>query len=216
VLKKIFYLIATGMAMFQDLAVGAFIAAAVASLSGITIEWWHLAVGAFLAVLPDFDFVVPIFRRLAGGKPVEGNHHESVLHWPTFMLPVATALAWLAGGSFWAAAAFTCLLFHYIHDAYTLDPKDSLGWLFRLRPSYWSRLGIEDETNTEYGEWIEGWWLQPSKTSVLEIGIGSVAVGLIATVLASNAFVGLMFTSTFWVGAILVWITWLPYKKLQH
>jgi hypothetical protein len=178
IMFKIFYLGAVGLAAFLDLAAGTAFATILGVLSHTELEWWHLVSGALFFVLPDFDLILPILRRVFFGERIAFNHHETVFHWPIFMIPVVTIVAWAVGGSFWGLLAFFGLVFHYLHDASNMVPADRLRWFFRPFPQFWSLEKRPDPGYVESDEWIKTRWMQPSAIALRELMIGSICIGI--------------------------------------
>lgn len=199
---------AVGLAMFMDIAVGIFIASAFVA-TGIfessAPHWFILAAGGVLAVLPDFDLIFPIIGWLFTGKNYAKNHHETVMHWPLFLLPVAGVVGGYFGGPYFALMALACVLWHFLHDASIMGPNDSIRWLFRTRPSYWSLIGKVDPSFIPMAQWLQKNWLRPTRLSLIEIGLGSVALGSAATLEYSILFgAGVLlvvwaYVASFWI-----------------
>jgi membrane-bound metal-dependent hydrolase YbcI (DUF457 family) len=173
-MRKLRIFIGNGLAGFLDLAVGALIASATLSYFGTQPQLWHLAVGAVLAILPDFDIVPAILS----GREAKGNHRVSLMHRPLLVIPAATLVAYTLGGDAWWVVAFLCVTWHYLHDT----PPLSLGgiaWLWPFDERYWSpwgpKVAVDDSGLTHYA-WLERFWLRPSALSVTEVGIGTVAL----------------------------------------
>jgi hypothetical protein len=205
-LNKIFYLVAVGLAAFQDLAAGAAFAAILGSMSHTPLEWWHIAGGALLSVLPDFDIVPSIVRRVFGANAPDFNHHESVFHWPTFMMPVVTVVAWDIAGSYWGILAFFGLFFHYLHDMSNMAPEDRIRWFFRLRPKFWSAENREDPTQVPNDLWFKMFWMRPSTLAAREILLGSLFVGVATFLLTFDVITVFGAMIAVWV---FVWGYWL-------
>ena len=211
-MQKVFYLGANGLAAFQDLATGALFAVLLGRLEGVPLEWWYVAGGAFLMVLPDFDLIYPLLRRVLTGRHIDSDHHESVFHWPLFMLPVVTVTAWTLGGSYWGLLAFFCLFFHYIHDGSNRQPEDRILWFFRIRPRYWSARDQTDPAKKlNHDQWIQYKWLQPSDLSIREVTIGSIACGLATVLLTTQILPALLIMFIAWAGVITFWKTYKEY-----
>lgn len=163
------------LAGFLDLCMGALIASATLSALGVEPLPWHLALGAILAVLPDFDIIVPI---LTDQKGIE-SHHTTLMHRPLFLILLAALVAYALGGSAWALVAFLCVAWHFVHDTPPLSPG-GIAWLWPFDTRFVSVFGTE-EPRTEaltHDEWISQYWLRPTVRSVSEIGAGLVALVL--------------------------------------
>jgi len=203
---RIFYLCAVGLAAFQDLAAGAAFATILGTLSHTQLEWWHIVCGALFFVLPDFDLITPILRRVFLGERIAFNHHETVFHWPIFMIPMITIAAWSTGDSYWGLLAFFGLSFHYLHDASNMVPADRLRWIFRPFPKFWSLENRDDPGYVESDEWIKSCWMKPSAFAMREIMIGSICVGIATFLLTFDVIMALCATVVVWG---LVWAYWL-------
>lgn len=154
---------------------GALIAAATLSSLGVPVELWHLAVGAVLAVLPDFDIVEPILL----GREVTSNHHLTLMHRPIVLIPLATLGAWAVGGEAWGLVAFLCVAWHYVHDTPPLG-LDGIAWLWPFDTRYWSLWGPKEPraaSMTHYG-FLETYWLRLSPMLCMELGAGLMALAL--------------------------------------
>lgn len=167
------------MAGFLDLCMGALIASATLSTLGYEVLPWHLAVGAVLAVLPDFDIIIPI---LTDQKNIE-SHHTTLAHRPLFLLPIATLAAYLLGGSAFALVAFLCVAWHYLHDTPPLSPS-GIAWLWPFDTRFVSVFGIQEPKVgvLSHDEWITKYWLRPTARSVSEIGVGVAALFVAITI----------------------------------
>ncbi len=203
-MKKLYFLIATGMAMFLDLSFGMVFSTVSAKSFDIPIQWWYPLVGAVLAVLPDFDIVWPILARIFLGKNIEDNHHASVMHWPLVMLPMVTTLGWFIGGWCWATLAFGCITFHYLHDALIMGWPAGFVWLTRTKQT-----PIYDPSATlTYDVWIEQKWLQPSKLSTNELATGLCYFGIAIGLVTGSIIAGMFVTFMGFVGVLFVWQTY--------
>src|SRR5258708_5995710 len=118
--------VVNALAGFKDFGVGALIASIIAHVYGIEASVWllmaFLVFGSVMAVLPDFDIIIPILR-----KKVTGNHRLTLMHRPLLLLPVATTIGFALGGQIIAVTVFTCVLWHFTHDSYG---GGSIGWLW--------------------------------------------------------------------------------------
>lgn len=168
-------LLGNALAGSLDLSMGALIAAATLSSFGIQPELWHLALGAVLAVLPDFDIVVPILS----GREAQGNHHTTLMHRPVLIIPAAALVAYIAGGQAWGMVAFLCVSWHYLHDTPPLG-MGGIAWLWPLDHRYWSPWGPSEPAlgGMTHHAWLKKYWLQLSPLSSMEIGAGLMALAL--------------------------------------
>jgi hypothetical protein len=170
-MKQIRRLLAYLHAGSMDLSVGALLITTQTALLGITLEWWHLFLGASLTALPDIDLVAPIIREVFGREKIHGNHHESFTHWPIFMLPIVSLTALVAGGLSWAVVVCVGVLAHYLHDAYMMGWPAGLNWLVRIK-----RKPINDPSFVEPETWLERNWLHWSLLSAVETSIAVLAL----------------------------------------
>lgn len=174
-MQKLRILIANGLAGSLDLAMGALIAAATLSSLGIEVELWHLAIGAVLGVLPDFDIVGPILL----GHEVEGNHHTTLMHRPILVIPAAALAAYILGGQAWGLVAFLCVAWHYVHDTPPLS-QGGIAWLWPLDSRYWSLWGPKEPHagHMDHHEWLRQNWMRVSAMLCMELGAGLMAITL--------------------------------------
>lgn len=163
------------MAGFLDLSMGALIASATLSALGVEVLPWHLAVGAVLAVLPDFDIIPAI---LTTQKGIE-NHHTTIMHRPLFLIPLAALVAYGLGGSAWELVAILCVAWHFVHDTPPLS-AGGIAWAWPMSEKFISLYGVKDPQPGElkHDEWIQTYWLRLTARSVSEISIGVVALVL--------------------------------------
>jgi hypothetical protein len=173
-MKKIPWLFGSALAGSMDLAVGVLIATIISSAMSVPVVWWHLLVGAVLAILPDFDI---IFQIVTFGH-VNSAHHRSPLHRPVLLLPLITIVGWLAGGEWLAYTAFICVLWHYVHDTKGFG-GGGIAWAWPFSKKYWSLTGSHELYHMNHAQWIENYWLKPTKLSIREV-----MVALLALVLA--------------------------------
>lgn len=174
-MEKMRILLANALAGSLDLSMGALIAAATLSSFGVEPQLWHLALGGVLAVLPDFDIVLPILM----GREVKGNHHTTLMHRPVLIIPAAALAAYLLGGHAWVMVAFLCVSWHYLHDTPPLS-QGGIAWLWPLDRRYWSVWGAQEPRmgHANHNEWLKQNWMRPSRLSITEIGAGLLALAL--------------------------------------
>ena len=182
-MEKLRMLLGNALAGFLDLSMGAALAAITLSAFGMRPELWHLAVGAALAVLPDFDILLPILRM----REVTGNHHATLMHRPLLVMPAAALAAFLLGGPAWGLAALLCVSWHFAHDTPPLG-MDGIAWLWPFDERYWSPYGAAEPriSGLPHYEWLRKYWLTPSPLLLMEIGAGLMALAL-ALLIASRA-----------------------------
>lgn len=201
-LEKLLFVAVIGMAMFMDFAIGVLIVSVVSIVQGIDVSAWQLVVGGILALLPDFDLIVPLLRRKYEGLD---EHHTTLMHRPLFLLPVATLVAWWFGGSFWSAVTFLCVLWHFIHDTKGFG-DNGLEWLWPFSKKEWFFFGSEDPgPKPGLEEWLETKWLVPSGRSFGEMAIGCAAFGS-GTGLIYGGTIGALLAMTCALGTIAVWV----------
>jgi hypothetical protein len=168
-------LLGNALAGSLDAAMGALIAAAALSALGVQPTLWHLAFGSLLAVLPDFDMLVPILL----GREVRGNHHVTLMHRPLLIIPAAALAAYLIGGQAWSLVAFLCVSWHYLHDTPPLGVS-GIAWLWPIDYRYWSPRGPEEPHMAGYTHhaWLKKYWMRLSPTLCMEVGAGLMAITL--------------------------------------
>jgi hypothetical protein len=214
-LKKLFYLAANAMAAFMDFAVGTLITVLVAFMLGHPLLWWEPLVGGVLALLPDFDVLIPFVISSVTGRPFKHNHHESFLHWPFMMLPIVLIVGIFISGEywhtdkFWTLTALLCVLAHYLHDAAGMG-EHGPGWFLRRQQKYWSRLGIVEPADPDHEHWIRTNWLQPSKLSLWELSLGAIALGLTFYLLTGFLGLSLLTLTCVWLWTAFFW--WSSYR----
>lgn len=181
-MQRMLMLIGDALAGFLDLCVGALVASAALSALGHAVHPWHLALGAALAVLPDFDIILPILTDRRG---IEG-HHTTLMHRPLFLIPAASLAAYALGGGAWELVAFLCVAWHFAHDTPPLSPG-GIAWAWPFSAKFVSVFGAEEPHggSIAHDEWIRRYWLRPSARSVSEIGAGAAALAL-ALLIASR------------------------------
>lgn len=197
-------LITMGMAAFMDFGIGVFITSLVATIVGKALEPWQLIIGGMLAFLPDADLV---YYLLTGQKHKIPQHHTTLLHRPLIVVPVASTVAWLYFGSFWGVVTILCVTYHYTHDTKGLLGGAGLQWFWPLSEKEWSFSGSEapsQHLNPELDSWLSNQWLRPTRQSLLEIGLGSLALGT-GTALAYSVCTGSILAAFFLIGAFGVW-----------
>lgn len=200
-MKTIFYLIANLMAGFPDFGFGFLAAVVTAIYLNHPLTWWEPAVaGAVFSVLPDYDIVPSIFKRAFTGESYDFDHHQTYLHWPIVVLPIATAVMWYFFGAYWGNVAFICVFAHYVHDALYMD--NGIAWIVRLKRTY-----KEDSGFSIPDDWIEKNWMQPSIMSFVELVIGTAAFSIGITILTIDGVLGLGVFFLMWVLLALFWFS---------
>lgn len=180
-MKKFLILCGNAMAALMDFGVGMLIVSLIEWAFGIKIPYWQYLAGGALALLPDFDVLLPII--LKGSPTKEEHHHETIMHRPAFLLPVAAMTGYLIGGNFWAITTVACVFWHFLHDSPEFG-GGGIAWFWPVSKKYWSIIGpfeplprTSNREETHYS-WLEEKWLRPTKTSAREVGIGTVALAM--------------------------------------
>jgi len=203
-MKTLLILAGSGMGAFLDFSVGVMITALAASVIGMQLEPWQLAVGGVLGFLPDFDIIPLILRRKYA---TVADHHATIMHRPAILLPLATMVAWMLGGQFWAITTALCVSWHYIHDTKWLGDSDiDLFWPL---PAWVT--GYREPPRVDLIDWLQWRWFKPTKFALTELVIGSVGL-LIGVSHMLGHFVAVVAVFLCWVGFILVWLAPTEYK----
>lgn len=201
-IKKALFVAVIGMAMFMDFAIGVLIVAVMSLAFGVKTSIWQLTLGGVLALLPDFDLILPLLRRRYEGL---GEHHTSLMHRPFFLLPVSVAVAWYLGGPFWASVTFLCVLWHFVHDTKGFG-DGGLEWFWPFSKKEWFLFGSEDPVpKPPTVEWLSTLWLVPSYRSIAEMVLGAIALW-IGIALSIDPMLGFWFVVAIAVGTIVVWM----------
>ncbi len=193
-MQKLFNLFANAMAAFMDFGVGCLIATLTPLLWTHQLSWWDpILAGAFWSLLPDYDIIFQVIWSSLTGQKLVHNHHESLMHWPYIMVPLAMICVLMYGLLFggewryWFVTGILCLIAHYIHDAVMMK-GDGLEWIVRREPRYWSDRGLKEPGDPDHAHWIRENWLRPSRLSAIEVTIGSVAVGIATGIMTGLSF----------------------------
>ena len=203
-MKKLVWLELDAMAAFMDFAVGSLIAVLVDWALHVGIPPWYLPIGGVLAFLPDFDIIWPILRKFLTDRKIVGNHHETLMHRPLLVIPIATTIAYLIGGWYWAVTTFVCVLWHYVHDTQGFG-GGGLTWGWPLSEKYWSLTGPHEPAMMDHDEWIRKFWMQLTPFSTRELLIGSVALGIAVGVQSHSPLAPLLLLFVIWSGFATVW-----------
>lgn len=196
---------ANGIAAFMDFGVGALIISLMTLAFDVPLPPWYLLVGGTLALLPDFDIVLPIIE----GENIKSDHHQTLAHRPIVLLPLVTTIGFLIGGWFWAVTAAVCVFWHYVHDTKGFGGA-GISWFWPCSQKYWSPLYGAEEPQTPLGHhaMLRELWLRPSSFALCEIAIGLISLAIAlhlasVSVLASGALLFLIL-----LGIALVWISY--------
>lgn len=203
---KFLILSANGLAALMDFGVGAFIAVLMAPFFGSEPTLFHLLFGGVLALLPDFDIVPTIFQ----GKSVAFDHHQTPLHRPLLMLTLVPATVFFFGGVLYASIAYTCLLWHFLHDTqWTRTYESGIAWLWPFSGAYWSIYGPHAPVyTTDHHEWLRRYWLIPSRRSVSEISTGTLCLALAALTLSGSLALSSMVVYALLTVTFLIWFSY--------
>ncbi len=147
------------LAGLLDAAMGMAIVAGSSWALGRPVEPEWLAVGAILALLPDFDIVPSILR----GR-VASSHRSTLWHAPLVVIPVVMIVAFVLGGTYWALVALACLLCHYAHDTF-----DGVMWGRPFSPYHWSYRGRHVPLGPTHDTWLKETWIQESVRAWIEM-----------------------------------------------
>jgi|GEM_PF-3563594 len=195
------------LAAYMDFCVGVLIA---------TLLWlygfkerpalWLVCLGGVLALVPDFDIVWPILTR---GSFVD--HHQLPTHFPLVMVPLAAVVAGVLGGGRFAVLAVLCLAWHFVHDSPPLG--GGIAWAAPFNFDYWSWSGQRVPPIYPTHEAFMRGWAAPSPLALSELVMGSVALGVAATLLNSKELT-LRYPALYAFTVIGVWVSawsiWAP------
>ncbi len=168
------------LAGYLDMCVGLFLTLGVAYVLKMPVSAGYYIGGMTLAVLPDFDLLFLYFIK----GQTTGNHHELLSHRPLFTLPLATAIAYKLGGSFWGLLAGCAVLWHFIHDTEGFG-GGGIGWIWPFSKKYYSLSGGKEPMSSraaavlDFHKWLGDYWFRPSKQSLIETALGSVLLFIV-------------------------------------
>ena len=178
-MRTFLFLIANGIAGFQDLAVGFATVALFSYMLGVDASFTTLGIGAILGVLPDLIDVVP--QIIMGRPPKKGeDHHLTFFHRPLYMVTLVAFLGFLfdfaVGQYFWVIVAPLLVTYHYIHDTWS-----GIAWLYPFKIEYpipgrgWV---LPENCGSTPGHriWINKFWYYGSTLARREVFIGSLAL----------------------------------------
>lgn len=187
------------LAAYMDFGIGILIAAHLwTHWWRETPSFWTLFLGGALALLPDFDIVVPIFMGHVGM-----DHHQLPTHFPAVMLVIPPALLLALWGWRYATLGFVCILWHFIHDSPPLG--GGIAWLWPYSSEYVSLTGAHIP-RPPLGS-ILPMWGRPTGLAIFELTLGSVALILAARVLLSLRYMvlGGAISACVWLAALMLW-----------
>jgi hypothetical protein len=208
-LQRFLFLSANVLAGFLDFTIGALIVVIIESMFGASIVPWHLIAGSALAVLPDFDLIVPILL-----DTVRGDHHQTLFHRPMVMLPTSIMIGWFIGGGVWASIAGLCVFWHFLHDTRGLG-GGGIAWFWPFSEQYWSLRGTQNprSVKVDYHEWIYNNWLRPSILSVREVALGSILLAIAAWIMNRSLVLSILLFVFVWSSVCVLWIIWQATRK---
>ena len=109
--------------MFLDGALGALMVHLAGRAFDVPLQWWHIAFGMGIALLPDLDVVFRWLRHkelwMHAGNTED---HRDGLHYPLAYIMAGTALVFGFFGHLWAILFGTISLLHFVHDSF------GVGW----------------------------------------------------------------------------------------
>lgn len=181
--------LANGLAAYLDFTIGSLLVVLLASAFAVELSWWQILIGGFLALLPDMD----IAPMLIIGRTPRFDHRQTILHRPAVVLPLVALLGYIVGGSFWSLAGLILVLYHFLHDVDWAGRRYGVAWFWPFSNQFWGPYGsFTPPTDISHETWLQDHWLQPSRLSVVELGLSFVA----------GILLGL------WLGIILTWWFW--------
>jgi len=212
---KPYKLIGNAMAAFLDFSAGVFIVYIGTLAFGYQTGILSFFLGGILGMAPDFDVFYMFWQK----NEVYGDHHQFITHRPLFGIILFSTIGFLFGGTFWAIVAPLCVIWHYIHDTEGFG-GGGIAWFWPFSNLYYSPFrvvhpeqSVMAEEQYRHEEWVETTWLMPSKTSITEIAIGSIMIGIVS----SSIFdwkTGLFVVVWIWLCVIFMW--WLfPHIKTR-
>jgi len=207
-MRTLLFLIANGIAGFQDLAVGIGVVALYAYFSDMEVSLAMLAMGAVLGVLPDLFDVVP--QIILGNPPLKGeDHHLTFFHRPLYMVPLVAFAglvldSFFIGHIFWTVIAPLLVTYHYIHDTWA-----GIAWLYPFKREYPipGRGWVAPEkcgTTPGHRIWIDTYWYYGSMFALREVLVGTIAL-LFAGILHYGLTVGIAVFLLPWLGVGAYW-----------
>lgn len=205
---------AQAMAAFLDFAVGVLIFTLIANGFGHSPTLLELFIAGWLALLPDFDMIPSVLR----GQSTPFDHRQTLFHRPALLIPVATSVAYLAGGHLWAAATFVATFAHFLHDTdWQGERNHGIAWLWPFSSRLWSWYGSYTvDVHLDHHTWLREHWFGPSRQSVTELLGGFMALTVVGFLLPhplSYWFLGLFLI----VGVMaIVWATAMRNEQMKE
>ena len=106
--------------MLFDIGTGILISIGISWFFNVELTRSLIAMGVFLVLVPDFDFLVELFKHgSVGGKEI--REHRQISHFPLTYIPVVIVV-FLLWGTMWASFVGLCLFAHFLHDSV------GIGW----------------------------------------------------------------------------------------
>ena len=165
------------MAAVMDFGVGALMAVGILMYFEQEVTMYTFVIGGFLALIPDMD-VVPSLMR---GRSLQFDHHQSLFHRPLLVIPLATPAAYLLGGPIWGLIALLATTYHFLHDTGWFTDTTGISWLWPFSPHCWSwNRSYPVPGHVDQHEWLGQHWLRPTTKSMIEIGLGLLALMSVA------------------------------------
>ena len=204
---KLFHLCAIAFAALLDVAMGTTIVVGLSLPFHRPVGLVDIALGAFLALLPDIDVVYMLLRK---GR-MYGSHHMWLTHRPVVLIPLATAAGWFLGGAFWATAAFIAVFWHYVHDTPEICGS-GIAWFWPFTDWWWSpRRGLIAPyiTDSSHDRFLQN-WLGPSRVAEAEVYIAAFLLALSLS-LIFDPLAGIVLGLLPILGATIVWVLYHVY-----
>jgi hypothetical protein len=113
------------ISLLADWANGIFAVLIASWWFGIDPLWWHFLIGVVLSHTPDIDAIPELLKR--GKVSASAQHpydHRDTLHYPLFLLPLATVAAYLI--PYWGTIFLVAVVLHLVNDLY------GTGWGIKL------------------------------------------------------------------------------------
>jgi hypothetical protein len=191
----------------MDFAAGVLVVSVVGAVCGVEVPLWAYPLGAFLAVLPDMDIILPVLRA---SNLLGWDHHQTIMHRPVLVLPTVALLGAVIGfalgnPAFYSLLFFLCVFWHYVHDTRGFG-GGGIAWFWPVSRFYWGLFGgevPEDVRDRDTPFYFE--WLSPTSLSVREFFLA--ALFLLAAPMFDQALVPwvTLLEPLFIFSALLLW-----------
>lgn len=181
--------------MFLDIAFGILLAVWISAYFNISLSLFAVFIAVLFVLLPDFDFLVELFKRGNVGK--EGmKEHRKISHYPSVYIFVAV-LIFLIFGKFWGLLFSLAAAFHFIHDSIGFGwgiqwfwPFSKNHYIFLRESLYSEKPGLPFKflyvltpeqakaMAAKYGDpnWIKNFYLRPNLMLAFEIIVLAAAI----------------------------------------